>query len=329
LFCLVVFVSGIHAQGSLPQFNVDPDLVSVSGISSGAYFATQFHVAYSMSVQGCGLWAGGPDLCYARDGLLCMTTPSVVVVSILTLDAETLGSLGRIDDTSHLQNDRVYIFHGTEDETVQVSSASKVEQFYNHFLANPESQLKLKNDLPASHAVVSDHAGTPCGVTDKFYIQNCDFDSVYAMLNHLIGDLSPPTAPGTMQGRLVEFDQNEFFEGNAKGASMDETGFVYIPPACEDGSVQCNFHIFFHGCSMQFEEIGTEFIRRAGFIEVADANNLVILFPQTIARTLTGNPYGCWNWFGYLNDLLYEEYATKNAKQMKGVYQMLTKVTGL
>lgn len=41
-------------------------------------------------------------------------------------------------------------------------------------------------------------------------------------------------------------------------------------------------HIFFHGCSMQAEEIGTGFIRESGFIEIADANNLVMIFPQVL-----------------------------------------------
>eukprot|EP00095_Tigriopus_kingsejongensis_P003179 maker-scaffold91_size383040-snap-gene-1.32 protein:Tk03179 transcript:maker-scaffold91_size383040-snap-gene-1.32-mRNA-1 annotation:"hypothetical protein DAPPUDRAFT_194537" len=312
-------------QESLPSLNVDPNTITVSGISSGAYFATQFHVAHSMAIRGCGMWAGGPDLCFSRHGILCMNTPSVVLVDVLTLDTETLGVLGRIDDPFHLENDRVYIFHGTEDSTVPISSATKLERYYRHFLQDPDSQMKLKNDIPASHSVVSDHVGTPCGVEDKYYIQNCGYNSVFEMLNHLIGNLAPPKEPGTMAGALTQFSQAEFFDGNPNKASMEEFGFIYIPPNCKaDSGVQCRFHIFFHGCAMQHEEIGTEFIRTAGFIEVADANDIILLFPQTIAKTLTGNPYGCWNWFGYLNDLLFEEYATKNAKQIEGIYKMLT-----
>ena len=102
-----------------------------------------------------------------------------------------------------------------------------------------------------------------------------------------------------MTGRLLKFDQEEFFQ-SASGASMEDFGFVYIPPACEDGSLQCRLHVFFHGCTMQHQVIGTDFITNAGFIEIADANNIVVLFPQTIAKTLSGNPNGCFNWFGYL-----------------------------
>ena len=41
------------------SYNVDSSQVSVSGISSGACMATQFHVAHSRDVMGVGLVAGG------------------------------------------------------------------------------------------------------------------------------------------------------------------------------------------------------------------------------------------------------------------------------
>jgi hypothetical protein len=42
---------------------LDPSGVTVSGISSGAFFAHQFHVAYSSLVKGAGIVAGGPYAC--------------------------------------------------------------------------------------------------------------------------------------------------------------------------------------------------------------------------------------------------------------------------
>jgi hypothetical protein len=64
--------------------------------------------------------------------------------------------------------------------------------------------------------------------------------SVFAVVNHLNGGgLNPPNAPGTIEGRVLPFDQNEFFGGNAGDASMDSTGYVYIPPACEGGATKC------------------------------------------------------------------------------------------
>ena len=59
-------------------------------------------------------------------------------------------------------------------------------------------------------------------------------------------------------------------------------------------------YLFLH----QPELIGSEFIETAGFMEVADSNDMVIIFPSTIARALIANPGGCFNWFGYLGDLV-------------------------
>lgn len=46
-------------------YNVDRDQISVSGLSSGAYFAVQFHVSFSKMIMGAGVVAGGnlPWLC--------------------------------------------------------------------------------------------------------------------------------------------------------------------------------------------------------------------------------------------------------------------------
>ena len=198
-------------------------------------------------------------------------------------------------------------------------------EFYTNYNADIDSNL----NIAASHAVVSDHVGTPCGESDhELYIQNCDVDSVYDMLNHVHGGtLAPPLTPGSMSGNLVEFDQNEFFGNNANGASMADIGYFYMPANCNDGTRTCKLHIFFHGCEMGAEIIGTDFMTTAGFIEIADANDMVILFPMIHAKAI--NTGGCWNWFGYLNDLFGADYAKKNAEQMLGMYQMLQRAAGI
>ena len=35
--------------------------------------------------------------------------------------------------------------------------------------------------------------------------------------------------------QLLEFDQSEFFGGNPGVYSMDSTGYVYVPNACQNG----------------------------------------------------------------------------------------------
>ncbi len=56
LACVVAFAS---AQ-TLPKFNAKLNETTVSGLSSGAYFAVQMHVAFSNSIKGAAIFAGGP-----------------------------------------------------------------------------------------------------------------------------------------------------------------------------------------------------------------------------------------------------------------------------
>ena len=99
-------------------------------------------------------------------------------------------------------------------------------------------------------------------------------------MNHILGgNLNQPIEPDTMSRTLMPFDQNPFLDGDAHGASFHEQGFYYAPPRCENGTVQCKLHVFFHGCEMGFDTIETDFIQIAGFMEVAEANDMVLIFP--------------------------------------------------
>lgn len=54
-------------------YNVDRDQISVSGLSSGAYFAVQFHVSFSKTIMGAGVVAGGN---FSRGRNIYMSRPS-------------------------------------------------------------------------------------------------------------------------------------------------------------------------------------------------------------------------------------------------------------
>lgn len=52
---------------------------------------------------------------------------------------------------------------------------------------------------------------------------------------------------------------------------------------------------------------------------MAEANAIIVLFPQTIS-TVGTNPNGCFDWWGY-DDAGYE---TQNGNQMDAVWRMVT-----
>jgi hypothetical protein len=59
LAALLAGTASGHAAEPLPALGVDASQSSVSGISSGAYMAGQFHLAFSTTVVGAGVVAGG------------------------------------------------------------------------------------------------------------------------------------------------------------------------------------------------------------------------------------------------------------------------------
>lgn len=74
------------AATALPAFNVNPDSVSVSGLSSGGFMAAQLGVAYSDIFNvGFGVFAGGPYDC-ARNQYVCPLALVRTVTQMTTTD---------------------------------------------------------------------------------------------------------------------------------------------------------------------------------------------------------------------------------------------------
>jgi hypothetical protein len=69
--------------------------------------------------------------------------------------------------------------------------------------------------------------------------------------------------------------------------------------------------------------VGDVFAVNAGYLEVAELNNIIVVFPQ-ILRSLVfpTNPMGCWDWWGYSSLF----YATRGAPQMSGVKKIIDTV---
>ncbi len=66
--------------------------------------------------------------------------------------------------------------------------------------------------------------------------------------------------------------------------------------------------------------IGDVFAKKTGYLEVAELNNIIILFPQIVAtHTDPSNSEGCWDWWGYGSP----NYANKLGIQMAGVKKMI------
>ena len=335
----LVLVAGCTEQKrpELPALSADIKATSVSGISSGAYMAGQFQIAHSKLVVGAAIIAGGPYGCAQSVFSDMMMGPGVAFLNMpkaingcmlntlapwgvpdvdrLAKKTRSLAEAGRIDPIESLLDDRVYLFSGSNDRTV-VPAIVKAAYAYYKLLGFSDDRLTLVSDIPAGHAFVTANEGLSCETTGKPYIVDCDYDQAEAVLTHIYGPLKPRTENPT--GTFVTFSQRPFFSGIASH-DMEDEGVAYVPADCA-GSTTCRVHIAFHGCAQNIAASGDAFIRETGYANWADANALIVLFPQASSSPM--NPQGCWDWWGFTG----RDYLTQDAAQITIVFRMLQRL---
>ncbi len=308
-----------HAADALPRLNILPGSLTVSGISSGGYMATQYQVAYSRDVIGAGVIAAGPWFC--AQGLLVRaldecTKGSAIGPEIGPSVAALRGyaKSNAIDDPSWIAPDRVWLFHGTRDTVVGAAVTDSLLRFYRELV--PPERIHYETQVAAAHGFPADGQGGGCEVAQPPWINDCDYDAAGLMLQHLYGDLREPAGAGS--GELRAFDQQRYVTGGML-ASFAETGYLFVPQDCA-AAKPCRLHVAFHGCRQGSGFVGRDFARDAGYNRWAGANRIVVLYPQ-IARSHVWpfNPQACWDWWGYSG----ANYATRNGPQLASVHRML------
>ncbi|XP_069807883.1 poly(3-hydroxybutyrate) depolymerase-like isoform X2 [Dendropsophus ebraccatus] len=290
---LLALMGVCSGQARLGSYNLE-SWVSVSGISSGAYMANQFHVAHSGRVLGAAMFAGGPYYCAICNALTatgaCMKVPATISLIPLRAYTDTCATTGLIDPLSNLARGRVFIFSGSKDSVVLQGVSKKLEEYYASYITS--GSIKAVYNIAAEHTMPTDSYGGACGTLNNDYISNCNYNGAYEALNHIHGGLQKPSSTG-QSGQLITFDQSEFFNlAPAITYGMDTAGYMYVPTACKNGA-RCRLHIAFHGCLQGREKVGDKFARYAGYNQVADLNNFIIMYPQ--ARSMVTNPNGCWD----------------------------------
>jgi len=251
----------------------------------------------------------------------CMLTPKLVNINKLIESATAASDAGKIDNVSNINGSKVYVYHGTKDSVVDPIGGRKTEEMYRHYGAD----IKTEYNIPADHGVPTEKYGPACHLLSPLngYINNCNFYGIYEMLNYLQGgDLVRPNKTYEPTGWLSTYDQTEFFSSAPALSSMDTKGFVYIPKGCQNTETNCSLHICFHGCMQDRTLVGDTVPRKAGYMEVADLNDIVVLFPQTVSSVVPVNPSACWDWWGYTD----RNFAVKKGRQIAGVYRMMQRL---
>jgi poly(3-hydroxybutyrate) depolymerase len=343
------------AEAPLGRHGADPRQVSVSGLSSGAFMAAQLHVAHAEGIMGVGIIAGGLYGCAVEslgaDGTLrslaalavgrCMTVPARLrPVAHYAGLVRRLAEAGRIDPPEALAGARVYAFTGDADQVVNSETVRRAVALYQA-LGVPEAAVTFQQGhLPTGHPghgwITTDFGGS-CAAHAPPFLNDCDFDLAGALLQALYGPLSPPVE--AREAGLRHFDQREFApDGATRRHGLGDTGVLYVPDGCEAAAAPpCRLHVALHGCRQTLAQVGEDFIRHSGLNAWAEANRILVLYPQASVVTagdfspprltdaFNTNPGGCWNWWGYSYD---SQYLTKEGVQLRALWAMVQRLTG-
>ncbi|WP_040394707.1 extracellular catalytic domain type 2 short-chain-length polyhydroxyalkanoate depolymerase [Aromatoleum toluclasticum] len=319
---------------ALPALGASLAQLTVSGVSSGGYMAVQFQVAHSALVTGAGILAAGPYECATGSMWRALNNCMAPGAGARAPGAEQTLARVREEAESHsidppagLRDDRVWVFSGGADHTVERPVVDALLDFYRRVL--PGDAIRFVEVGEAGHAMMSvaDPQPNACPSSEPPFINRCgDLDAAGELLEHLIGPLAPRSTPPA--GEMLAFDQRPFTGAAPIELSLADRGYVYVPPACHEGG--CRVHVAFHGCRQGEAQVGRRFVDGAGYNEWADSNRLIVLYPQVRPRSgfawgslrWVYNPKGCWDWWGYADP----DYATRNGGQIKAVRAMLERL---
>jgi predicted esterase len=317
MFFLITISSCKEKEETNLQLNLSISNVTVSGISSGGYMAHQYHLAFSDQVVGAALYASGPYGCAEGDLQTALTN---CLNNQSELDEKTYLAVvnksiqGKmISNITNLKNDKVWIFHGSKDQTVSENVVQSQARLYQSLGV----KVTEVYDVPSGHGLPTFNQGVSCKKTEPPFINACKFDSVGAFFNNIYDDLNPKIIDLKNTGTIVSFNQADYLSKSESNTLADK-GFIYLPKNCSAGA-KCRVHIAFHGCQQNQKSIGMQFIKKSGHNEWAESNNIVIIYPQTTSSYVPLNPKACWDWWGYTGD----GYQTRSGKQMQHVYQMV------
>jgi poly(3-hydroxybutyrate) depolymerase len=328
----------------LKPYNAAIDESSISGISSGAFMAVQFGVAWSSIIKGVGAVAGGPFYCAqasAADFLNGYTLPVATAtgpcmagpppdLQPMIAKVQAKATAGEIDPLDNIKRQKIYLFHGYNDAVVARSVTDATAEFYRRYLGDAgRGNLYYQGSRGAGHSFVVNAQGerglNTCPANRSPFIDQCGYDQAGIILQHIYGALHPGTI-GPRGGVIRSFDQNRYSGDHiADALSMADEGYVFVPSACEQGAA-CRVHVVLHGCEQDVGTIGRLFVEQTGYNAWADANRIIVLYPQTkVSAFLPFNPNACWDWWSYIGHD--DGYVTKSGLQIAAIKAMLNALT--
>lgn len=311
-------------SSSTLAYNINPQKITVSGISSGAYIAQQMHMAYSKQISGAALLAGGPFNCSEgnvnRALNSCMkTSPGSISVDKILGTIADLRKKELLDSGENLSSAKVFLLVGKNDNVVAKPVVQAVKDLYVK-LQGSDKNIKFVDNLEVGHAFPTLDYGNSCPTPRSSpYISRCNYDGAFEILNFLYGPLLLKGVE--VETNLKFISQTKYFSEDPNKNSMGPEAAIYVPTACQNGA-ECALHISFHGCAQSRDEIGDAYFRKTGFNAWAEANDIIVFYPQVVKNYVLGNPNSCWDWWGYTGP----QFNNKQSVQMSIVYKMIEEI---
>nr|WP_168710927.1 PHB depolymerase family esterase [Ningiella ruwaisensis] len=300
---------------ALSSLNLDLKQSSVSGLSSGGYMATQFHLSHSDIIVGAGIVGAGPYYCALNDIAIalgqCVNKISNSITNEPFIEAyERFLQDGLLASKESLTDDKVILIHGKHDTTVNRKAADLLARQYEQWLG--ETNFRYISDKDFAHHMPTLNYGTDCKSSESPFIGNCDYDAAGEILNFIYDGLKTPVDDKANQS-LFTLDVTEL--SDLSGSSIADKAYIYIPETCQKGQ-SCKLHVSFHGCNQSAEDVGSTYAAHAGFNRWAQSNDIVVLYPQVEkSMFMPLNPQGCWDWWGYTD----ENYANQKGPQIQAI----------
>ena len=236
----------LAAQQALPKLQL-AEQITLSGLSSGAYMAGQYHLAFAEQVSGVAMLAGGPVYCAQNSLGLALehcfnkasSSPDMSAINQYLTAQRTAGKLAPV---TALKDDKVWIFHGSKDTTVYPGLAGVLNQQYQQWV--DAGNIALITDKAFGHTFPTDNTALgSCDVSEAPFLASCNYDAAGELLKHLLGSVKAKAA--TSSGRLITINQHQL--AAAAKDTLAETGYLYVPQSCASGE-SCRLHVSFHGC---------------------------------------------------------------------------------
>lgn len=289
---------------------------------------------------------------------ICMGSPeeSTLPDSYLKVNAQKK----LVDPLSNLSDQKVFIYQGESDSTVKVQMQERLKSYYLS-VGVKESNIATLTGKGSHNFPTDRNDGIDCNQSTVPYVASCDLNLASIILGHLFDDKMIRTEINKSHIYVVDQTTNltrppsiapyGYLYANDKCLANPKSCHMHVAlHGCkmsdsfnEDFQKQYQNQVLYSRIvTMGSRKTATfpgfpviedktnkfgllKFVLDSGYIDYAEENDLMILFPQTwiTENNFPYNPNGCWDWFGWTG----ENYATNVGSEPKWLMDFIHSIS--